>query len=422
MSENEEGDIESNIIQAATLYCKGHQESQESDRGLFDLQKFTNLIKDLLCIRNEVLYLPESQNPVELVRLIALQVEVPERSYSIEIRHLVQLFLKWNEVISHPAIQIAGGENLPSLADSFTLRDLIELHRQREVPIPFCSQRSQDWVYTSGERRGAPVPPEMIHQSGNWKFFNHGDGTGVLYSWPGINTVDGQRELLLGECVGTFVQRTSSVGAPTLRRIPEKSIVDIPPRIPSHPVDIVEIEMGTCNEMMSDSHIPLPTDEPDPRLRLVEDVNTRIQSLGYTAIEVGSGGDCFFRCLCAQHPFFHFHPSDENSLLTRQLIVEYLTNHQPLYVDFIAYDDQTPNYHAYLRQLSQPNTWIEGGLEVLAAAIVFNVRIHIVGSNEDHDRVVSPHELSEETRDVYLVHYHDYHYRVLEHLPPSSSS
>jgi hypothetical protein len=416
MVEREAGEVESNIIQAATLYCnRGCIGTQGSDEDRFDYEKFTNLIKDLLCVRDEVLYLPESRNCAELVRVIAMQVEAPEGSSLIEIRHLVQLFLKWNDVLSQSTIQRAGGENLPSLADSFTMQDLIELHRQREVPIPFHSHRAQNWVYTSGDLRGTAVPPEMIHQSGDWRFSNHGDGTGLLYSWPGAKTPDGQRELLHGECVGRLVQRTSSLGAPSLRKICEQPIeVRRSPRF----VDVVEIEMGS-NNMVSDSHINLPTGEPDPRLRLEAEVNTRIQSLGYTAVEVGSGGDCFFRCLSAQHPFFNFQPSDENSLLARQLIVEYLTNHQSLYVDFIVYEGQTPDYQAYLQQLSQPNTWIEGGLEVLAAAIVFNVRIHIFGSNPDHDRVVNPHESSEGTRDVYMVHYHDYHYRVLQQSIPS---
>jgi hypothetical protein len=420
-------EIERNIIAAARLYRRGESHDITHD-DRFDFQKFTQLITDLICVRDEQLFCTQPQSVLELVPVLATQVDAPEGSQFIEISHLVHLFMKWNEVMLLPEIQNRG-RNLPNLGEELTVQDLRLLHQQRQIPIPFhrhrnghCQRRpvtDGQWVYTSSDRRGMIVPSEMIQQTKNWKFHDHEDGTGLLYSWPGSDSPQGQQELIFGTCVGTLVQRTSSLGSPSVRNPPP------PPRvtdltIPQQTVvsNPEESEMSIWNPMISDSHVSLPTDNtPDPRVQLLVEVNERLHRLGYLAIEVGSDGDCFFRCLTAQHPLFNFQPTTENSLLARQIVIEYLTHHEPLYRDFIAYDELTPNYQIYLQRMSQLNTWIEGGLEVLIAAIVFNLRIHIFGSNSNHDRIVSSPEPNEETRDIYMVHYHDFHYRVLERLP-----
>lgn len=415
-------EIETKIIEAATIFLSLESDhninpssslssetapSLPSNQNFFDIKKFSQLIRDLICIRDEILFLPENQSIDHLLIALAAHVNVPEGTHLIEIHHLVELFMKWNEVINNIEVRKAGGQNLPSLSERTTALDIQELYRQRSIRgRHFHSHRGHDWLYTSGERRGLLVPIEMILEQGDWKFHDHGDGTGLLYLWSGSESAAGQRDLLTGSTVGYFVQRSSSLGAPTQR-------TNDPQHHPQHVIRKVE-----DSEMIADSQISLPIDTPDPRDRLVEQVNMRIQTLGYSAIEVGSGGDCFFRCLAAQLPFFHFQPSDEHSLLARQLIVEFLSNHQALYQDFIAYDTQTPSFQVYLQRMSQPNTWIEGGLEVLAAAIVFNVRIHIFGANPSYDRVINPLVPNNDTQDIELVHYHDYHYRVLQRPPP----
>jgi hypothetical protein len=420
-------EIEKNVTEAARLYRSGgHDCDHTTTQDRFDIQKFTQLITDLICIRDEQLFCTQPEMVSELVPILASHVDAPEGSQFIEIPHLVQLFRKWSEVITLSTVQSYGGANLPNLGEELTVQILIDLHQQRKIPIPFhCRHQlhrpvtDDQWVYTTSDRRGMIVPIEMIQQRNNWQFHDHEDGTGLLYSWPGSTSPQGQQELLFGTCVGTLVQRPSSLGAPTIR-MTVPAVTDL--TIPHSESTSDQNEMNLWNPMVSDSHISFPTDTPDPRIRLLEEVNERLQRLGYLAIEVGSGGDCFFRCLSAQHSFFNFQPTNENSLLARQIVVEYLTSNETLYRDFIAYDEHTPNYQIYLHRMAQPNTWIEGGLEVLTAAIVFNVRIHIFGSNSNHDRVVCPHEPNEGTRDIYMVHYHDFHYRVLETIPSLSSS
>merc|ERR1711976_562342 len=155
-----------------------------------------------------------------------------------------------------------------------------------------------------------------------------------------------------------------------------------------------------------------PRDGKDP----CEDVDRRLKSLGMHSVEVGSGGDCFFRCLTAQHPWFCFEPSAYNSLLARIKVIDHMAENRKLYESFLAYDDVTTDYDEYIRRMYLPTTWIEGGIEVIATAEVWNVNIHIYGVDESHDRVVCPQSSNIDTRDVFMVHYYDYHYRVVEYI------
>ena len=70
----------------------------------------------------------------------------------------------------------------------------------------------------------------------------------------------------------------------------------------------------------------------------------------------------------------------------------------------------------------QPDTWIEGGLEVVAATTVWNVRIHIYDSNQSNDRVVQPIQSNYSTIDIHMIHYHDYHDLIFQFRSTSQLS
>lgn len=143
---------------------------------------------------------------------------------------------------------------------------------------------------------------------------------------------------------------------------------------------------------------------------LFERVEQRLESLGLRSRDVGGQGDCFFRALAAQHPELMHNPELHHK--ARVSTVKYLKDHE----DKFCYAVAPMSYSDFLDRLSRPGTWVEGGVELLAAAGAWNVNIHIWGVDNEHDcRVLAPWQTAC-TRNVCMVHYHDQHYRVLERL------
>jgi hypothetical protein len=156
-----------------------------------------------------------------------------------------------------------------------------------------------------------------------------------------------------------------------------------------------------------------PQEEPREPRDVFAVMDTRLAGMGMKAVEVGGGGDCFFCTLAAQHPELLYDPA--NYSRARASTVRHLRAHRDLYSPFVPYNDHIRTFDEYLDYMSQQGAWVEGGIEILAAAATWNVNIHIYGENELHDRIIDTPNPDMYTRDIFVAHYHDFHYRVVRY-------
>jgi hypothetical protein len=81
------------------------------------------------------------------------------------------------------------------------------------------------------------------------------------------------------------------------------------------------------------------------------------------------------------------------------------------------------DFDSYVNRMSREGTYIEGQVEIKAAANAFNVRIKVYGRSSYHDRTFAPLIINSETRDVYMAHYQAaQHYVVLERMDPAPTA
>ena len=107
------------------------------------------------------------------------------------------------------------------------------------------------------------------------------------------------------------------------------------------------------------------------------------------------------------------HDADNFHLLARGYIVNHMRTHAAEYSPFAPLRDGE-DYDGYLARMSRDGEWVEGEIELTAAARVFNVKIHLFGYDRRHDQSFAPPAPDGRTRDVRLAHYHDVHYRAIE--------
>jgi hypothetical protein len=81
------------------------------------------------------------------------------------------------------------------------------------------------------------------------------------------------------------------------------------------------------------------------------------------------------------------------------------------------------DFDSYVDRMSREGTYVEGELELMAAANTFNVSISVYGRSENHDRTFAPLISNDETRDVYMAHDQAaQHYFVLERMEPAPTA
>ena len=104
-------------------------------------------------------------------------------------------------------------------------------------------------------------------------------------------------------------------------------------------------------------------------------MQSRLAELGWKAVEKGSRGDCFFRSVCASLERFNYDCSDANALIARHESCEYLCDNWLQYQHvMVAEGVETPE--EFMEEMRKPFTWVNGHIEVIAAANAFNVHIH----------------------------------------------
>jgi hypothetical protein len=400
----EEGLMESYVVMVASIY----QIQSGDNAGMFLMTNFQDLISDLVCLQENVLFFPHEQL-LRIADLMAGFVEVQKETSVIGMMQICRMAYEWESILQKPAVINAGVSRLPHIGHPDTYEQLLVLHSKRETAAQQDDSRAVPWVYASGfSVEGTVVPNFVLEQRENWRFVDHGDGTGIVYEWPGI---DAERKKLCtnkGHFVALPVLRMD-----TIRKVSSGGR-DIPkrPQLKKDSSHAINSPRDLAGREGS-AKMPRLTDS-DTRSDPFEEVDKRLDSLNLKSIEVGSNGDCFFRSLCAQHHLFSCDPTETNSNRCRAAVVAHMRQNPTLYGSFIPYIDlNIKTYDEYLEYMSGPLCWIEGGIEVLAAATVFNLNIHVYGSSEEHDRIISPPTTNINTRDIFIVHYCDYHYRVV---------
>ena len=134
------------------------------------------------------------------------------------------------------------------------------------------------------------------------------------------------------------------------------------------------------------------------------------QADGLRRVDVIGDGNCFFRALAKQ-----VNGDEQLHSRARQETSQCMREHREEFEQFV----HSVDFDSYVDRMSREGTYVEGEIELMAAAKTFNVRIRVYGHSANHDRTFEPLECNLETRDVYMAHYQvAQHYVVLE--PPQS--
>jgi len=97
----------------------------------------------------------------------------------------------------------------------------------------------------------------------------------------------------------------------------------------------------------------------------------RLSQLGRTALDVGGGGDCFFRAVSHQlygNPNSHFY--------VRSVGIQYVVNHPEQFIE----SKTEHSWQGYLERMSCQGTWADA-IIIQAVANCLNLSIHIAESN-----------------------------------------
>ena len=125
-------------------------------------------------------------------------------------------------------------------------------------------------------------------------------------------------------------------------------------------------------------------------------------------------GNCFFRALAKQ-----VYLDEQEHGRARQETIRYMRDRREEFDQFVHGVD----FDSYVDLMSIEGTYIEGQVEIKAAANAFNVRIKVYGRSKYHDRTIAPLFINSETRDVYMAHYQAaQHYVVLEQMDPAPTA
>ena len=203
--DDEDGAVATAVIQVATHY------TTRAD-GQMDFAGFTQLVGDLLCLRDDVPHAaPERTQQVAIALAAHVRMVDGQQSPTIDLMLIVDLVSRWPELMGRPDVQAAGGERLPSPAAPGLLEQLDALRERRDA-----ADRESDapmWVYMHEKCRGAPVGESILRGEDGWRFVEHGDGTGIVYFWPPDDAPD-REAMLRGGIHALPVARLGTAAAP----------------------------------------------------------------------------------------------------------------------------------------------------------------------------------------------------------------
>ena len=131
-------------------------------------------------------------------------------------------------------------------------------------------------------------------------------------------------------------------------------------------------------------------------------LETRLSRFGRSALDVGGGGDCFFRAVSHQlygNPHYHLH--------VRNFGVQYLVQNPEQFIE----SNTEYSWQGYLSNMSCQGTWADG-IIIQAVANCFNLSIYIAESSETFNpvTVIQATNVTRECRNIYIGHIGETHY------------
>ena len=133
-------------------------------------------------------------------------------------------------------------------------------------------------------------------------------------------------------------------------------------------------------------------------------LETRLSHVGRTAVDVGGGGDCFFRAVSHQ-----LYGNPNNHFYVRSVGVQYLV-HNP--------DNIEHSWQDYLQRMSNQGTWADA-IIIQAVANSLNLSIHITESNPAFSplTLVEPINVTPDSVRIYIGHVDEIHYVSTSEIP-----
>ena len=145
-------------------------------------------------------------------------------------------------------------------------------------------------------------------------------------------------------------------------------------------------------------------------------LNQRLSNIQLTALEVGGGGNCFFRAVSHQlygNPNYHAYIRCQG--------IQYMTSHPERFRDFLT-NTETNNWTRYVSNMARSGTWCDN-LIIQAVADTFSVITIIVESELRFApmNVIEP-RTSQNARIITIGHLLEIHYVSTIRLPMADSS
>ena len=131
-------------------------------------------------------------------------------------------------------------------------------------------------------------------------------------------------------------------------------------------------------------------------------LETRLCNLNRAAIDVGGGGDCFFRAVSHQ-----LYGTPNNHFYLRSVGVQYLVHNPEQFIE----SNTEHSWQDYLQRMSNQGTWADA-IIIQAVANCLNLSIHIIESNPAFSPVtiVEPMNTTDVTLRIYIGHVDEIHY------------
>ncbi|XP_020620272.1 OTU domain-containing protein DDB_G0284757-like [Orbicella faveolata] len=129
---------------------------------------------------------------------------------------------------------------------------------------------------------------------------------------------------------------------------------------------------------------------------------TRLSNLNRTAIDVGGGGDSFFRAVSHQ-----LYGNPNNHFYLRSVGVQYLVHNPEQFIE----SNTEHSWQDYLQSMSNQGTWADA-IIIQAVANCLNLSIYIIESNPAFSpaTVVESMNVTHGSLKIYIGHVHEIHY------------
>jgi hypothetical protein len=109
---------------------------------------------------------------------------------------------------------------------------------------------------------------------------------------------------------------------------------------------------------------------------------------GWELLEEGGAGNCFYHCVAAQ-----IMGGADHHAYIRSTVAGFLREHESVFGGFVS-EEQSENYQLFCDNTATLGVYVEGGVELMAAATVFNIRLVVRGATVADDQIFEPMDVT----------------------------